>query len=229
MAALKNSRDTSREHFGAAVAAAEASEVVLLFLGEEQILSGEAHSRAFLNLPGAQESLFQEIVKTGKPVIAIILAGRPLTFHDVAAMSASVLYAWHPGTMGGPALVDVLSGDRSPSGRLAITFPRTVGQIPIYYAHLNTGRPAAPGELGIPMGNPVNPQGYHFEVSGRRFHSSVPLRLRPVLHQFEYSGIRVSSFLQPQRQRRQLSVSADITNKGNRRGRRGRPSSTSAI
>ena len=213
VAALKNSRDTSREHFGAAVAAAKASEVVLLFLGEEQILSGEAHSRAFLNLPGAQERLFQEIVKTGKPVIAIILAGRPLTFHDVAAMSASVLYAWHPGTMGGPALVDVLSGDRSPSGRLAITFPRTVGQIPIYYAHLNTGRPAAPGELGIPMGNPVNPQGYTSKYLDVDFTPQYPFGYGLSYSRFEYSGIRVS---RPFFARGgSVDISAEVTNTGN--------------
>ena len=212
VAALKNSRDTSREQFGAAVAAAQASDVVLLFLGEEQILSGEAHSRAFLNLPGAQESLFEEIVKTGKPVISIILAGRPLTFHDVAAKSASVLFAWHPGTMGGPALVDVLSGNRSPSGRLAITFPRTVGQIPIYYAHLNTGRPAAAGELGIPMGNPVNPQGFTSKYLDVDFTPQYPFGYGLSYSRFEYSAARVShpSFARGG----SVNISADITNTG---------------
>ncbi|MCL5743577.1 MAG: glycoside hydrolase family 3 C-terminal domain-containing protein, partial [Acidobacteria bacterium] len=157
---LKNSRDLSRDGFGAALEAARNADAVLLFLGEEQSLSGEARSRAFLNLPGAQEALVDEIARTGKPLVTIILTGRPLTFHNVAAKSQAVLYAWHPGTMGGPALARLLFGETAPSGKLTITFPRTVGQVPIYYAHLNTGRPASIAELGIPQGNPVNPQGY---------------------------------------------------------------------
>jgi beta-glucosidase len=212
VAALKNSRDRSHDQFGAAVAAAKESDVVLLFLGEEQILSGEAHSRAFLTLPGAQEDLVQEIAKAGKPIVTIILAGRPLTFHDVAGKSASVLYAWHPGTMGGPALVDVLSGDRSPSGRLSITFPRTVGQIPIYYAHLNTGRPAAPGELGIPMGNPVDPQGYTSKYLDVDATPEYPFGFGLSYANLEYSGARVSRpFLG---RGGSIQVSADVTNKG---------------
>src|SRR5437763_10531716 len=91
--ALKNSRDMSRDGFGAAVEAARTADVVLLFLGEEQVLSGEARSRAFLNLPGAQEALVAEIAKLGKPTVAVILAGRPLTIHDVAAQVNAVLYA----------------------------------------------------------------------------------------------------------------------------------------
>ncbi len=144
---LKSSRDQSRDGFAEALGAARASDVVLLFLGEEQILSGEAHSRAFLNLPGAQEALVEEVAKAGKPIVAVIMAGRPLTFPSVAAKSSAVLYAWHPGTMGGPALADVLFGDAAPSGRLPITFPRTVGQVPIHYAHMSTGRPPSEKEL----------------------------------------------------------------------------------
>jgi beta-glucosidase len=212
VAALKNSRDTSRAQFGTAVAAAKASDVVLLFLGEEQILSGEAHSRAFLNLPGAQEDLVEEIARTGKPVVTIILAGRPLTFHDITAKSASVLYAWHPGTMGGPALLDVLSGDRSPSGKLPITFPRTVGQVPIYYAHLNTGRPAAAGELGIPMGNPVDPKGFTSKYLDVDVTPEYPFGFGLSYGKFDYSNSRVSreSF----RRGGSITVSADIVNNG---------------
>ena len=138
---LKNSRDTARDGFAAASDAARNSDAVLLFLGEERILSGEAHSRAFLSLPGAQAQLVEEIAKAGKPTVAVILAGRPLTFHEVTAKVGAVVYAWHPGTMGGPAIADVLFGDAIPSGKLTVTFPRTVGQVPIYYAHMNTGRP----------------------------------------------------------------------------------------
>jgi beta-glucosidase len=132
---LKNSRDLARDGFEDALQKARMAGVVLLFLGEEQILSGEAHSRAFLDLPGAQEALVNEIAKTGVPIVTVILVGRPLTFHEVAAKSTAVLYGWHPGTMGGPAIVDLLFGDAVPSGKLPITFPRTLGQVPIYYAH----------------------------------------------------------------------------------------------
>jgi beta-glucosidase len=159
-AGLKNSRDTSRDGFADALLKAAQANVVVLFLGEEQILSGEAHSRAFLDLPGAQEDLVEEVAKAGKPVIAVILAGRPLTFHAAAAKVQAILYGWHPGTMGGAAVADLLFGDAIPSGKVTMTFPRTVGQVPIYYAHLNTGRPASQSELGIPLGNPVNPVGY---------------------------------------------------------------------
>src|SRR5579884_1464179 len=132
--ALKNSRDNSHDGFAAAIDAARQSDAVALFLGEEQSLSGEARSRAFLNLPGAQEALVDELAKTGKKIVVVILAGRPLTFHETASKVDAILYAWHPGTMGGPAVARLLFGDASPSGKLTITFPRTVGQIPIYYA-----------------------------------------------------------------------------------------------
>ena len=99
---LRNSRDLSRDGFAAAVAAARSADVVLLFLGEEQILSGEARSRAFLNLPGAQEALVDAVSAAGKPLVLVIMAGRPLTFHDAAAKAGAVLYAWHPGIDGRP-------------------------------------------------------------------------------------------------------------------------------
>jgi beta-glucosidase len=212
VAAFRNSRDTSRDQFGAAVEAARASDVVLLFLGEEHILSGEARSRAFLSLPGAQEALVAEIAKTGRPVVTIILAGRPLTFHDVAERSAAVLYAWHPGTMGGPAIVDVLSGEMTPSGRLPVTFPRTVGQIPIYYAHLNTGRPATPGERGVPMGTPVDPQGYTSKYLDVENTPEYAFGFGLSYSTFAYSPARVSraSFGRGET----ISVSADVTNTG---------------
>src|SRR5581483_524149 len=97
--ALRDSRDRSHSGFAAALDAARRAEVVLLFLGEEQILSGEARSRAFLNLPGAQEELVDALTAAGKPIAAVIMAGRPLTFHDTAGKLGAILYAWHPGTM----------------------------------------------------------------------------------------------------------------------------------
>ncbi|HPQ35252.1 MAG TPA: beta-glucosidase BglX [Tenuifilaceae bacterium] len=119
------------------------SDLVLLFLGEESILSGEAHSRADINLPGAQMELVSKVATLGKPTVATIMAGRPLTFFDIEPMLNAILYAWHPGTMAGPAITDLLTGKVSPSAKLPMTFPKHVGQIPIYYNHKNTGKPAS--------------------------------------------------------------------------------------
>jgi beta-glucosidase len=141
IAGLSYSRSKDKSQFTKAVEAAKKSEVVLIFAGEEAILSGEAHSRAYLNLPGSQDELITEISKTGKPIVLVILAGRPLTIGDISEKVEAVLYAWHPGTMGGPALADLIFGIESPSGKLTVTFPKTAGQIPVYYAHKNTGRP----------------------------------------------------------------------------------------
>jgi beta-glucosidase len=212
--ALKNSRDSSREGFGAAVKAAQTADVVLLFLGEEQILSGEARSRAFLNLPGAQEELVSEIAKIGKPMVAVILAGRPLTFHAIAEKASAILYAWHPGTMGGPAIADLLFGQAAPSGKLTITFPRTVGQTPIYYAHLNTGRAPSLAELGIPMGTPAKPTGYTSKYIDVDFTPEYPFGYGLSYTTFQYSDLRVSA---PRLRRGgRLTVSAEVRNRGAR-------------
>ncbi|MDD9997631.1 MAG: glycoside hydrolase family 3 C-terminal domain-containing protein, partial [Rhodospirillaceae bacterium] len=142
--ALETSRSRDTDGFGEALAAARASDAVVLFLGEESILSGEAHSRADIDLPGAQVELVHALRAAGKPVIAFVLAGRPLTVENILEDVDALVFAWHPGTMGGPAIADVLFGVESPSGKLPVTFPRVVGQIPIYYAHKNTGKPATP-------------------------------------------------------------------------------------
>ena len=132
--AMESTRSRSSAAFAEAVAAARAADAVVLFLGEESILSGEAHSRANIDLPGNQMDLVHAVRSAGKPVIAIVLAGRPLTLGPILADVDAVLYAWHPGSMGGPAIADVLFGKESPSGKLPVTFPRVVGQVPIYYA-----------------------------------------------------------------------------------------------
>ena len=139
--AMENSRSRVNDEFDKAVDAASQSDAVLLFLGEESILSGEAHSRADIGLPGDQVELVRRVRATGKPVIAVILAGRPLTLSDMVDEVDAILYAWHPGTMGGPAIADLIFGNASPSGKLPATFPRVVGQIPIYYSQKNGGKP----------------------------------------------------------------------------------------
>ena len=209
---LKNSRDLARDGFEDALQKARMADVVLLFLGEEQILSGEAHSRAFLDLPGAQEALVNEIAKLGRPLVTVVLAGRPLTFHETAAKSKAILYGWHPGTMGGPAIADLLFGDAVPSGKLTITFPRTVGQVPIYYAQLPTGRPASSSDLGIPLGNPVNPVGYVSKYVDVDFTPEFPFGYGLSYSDFKYSNLRVSA---PKlRMGGLLTLAADITNTG---------------
>ena len=138
---LESSRHRDHHGFEEAVQAARDSDAVVMVLGEESILSGEAHCRADIDLPGAQEQLIEAIAETGKPIVLVIMAGRPLTLSNIIDKVDAILYAWHPGTMGGPAIADLLFGVESPSGKLPVTFPRVVGQIPIYYARKNTGRP----------------------------------------------------------------------------------------
>jgi beta-glucosidase len=145
VAAMETTRSKSTESFSEAVDIAAKSDVAVVFLGEESILSGEAHSRADINLPGEQAELVRRIRSTGKPVVAVILAGRPLTLSNIVDEVDAILYAWHPGTMGGPAIADLLFGIESPSGKLPVTFPRMVGQIPIYYNQKNTGKPPSDG------------------------------------------------------------------------------------
>lgn len=139
---LTHSRDESREEFKKAYKTAKKSEVILFFAGEEAILSGEAHSRADIRLPGVQERLIRKLHKAGKPIVLVVMAGRPITIDHILPHVSAVVMAWHPGTMAGPALADVLSGKENFSGKLTVTWPKEVGQIPIYYNHTNTGRPA---------------------------------------------------------------------------------------
>jgi beta-glucosidase len=138
---METSRCRTGDGFHEAIQIAEASDAVIMFMGEESILSGEAHCRADIDLPGNQEQLIEAIASAGRPVVLVIMAGRPLTLHKIMDKVSAILYAWHPGTMGGPAIADLLFGIESPSGKLPVTFPRLVGQVPIYYARKNTGRP----------------------------------------------------------------------------------------
>lgn len=151
---LTYSRDKDTAGIAKAVKAARMSDVVLLFVGEEAVLSGEARCRADISLPGAQSELLSALKKTGKPVVMVVMAGRPLTISKEVDEADAVLYAFHGGTMAGPALADLIFGKTSPSGKLPVTLPRVVGQVPIYYAHKNTGRPASDIDLidDIPVG-----------------------------------------------------------------------------
>lgn len=144
---LAFSRDKDVSGIAKAASAAARADVILAFVGEESILSGEAHCLADLNLQGAQTQLLEALAKTGKPLVTVVMAGRPLTIGKEADLSAAVLYSFHPGTMGGPAIADLLWGKAVPSGKTPVTFPKMVGQIPVYYSHNNTGRPATRSEV----------------------------------------------------------------------------------
>lgn len=146
---LDYSRDKNTTGIARAVNAARQADAVVVFVGEESILSGEAHSLANLNLQGAQSQLIKELAATGKPVVTVVMAGRQLVIADEVKVSDAMLYSFHPGTMGGPAIADILFGKVNPSGKTPVTFPRMSGQVPIYYAQHKTGRPANPTEMLI--------------------------------------------------------------------------------
>ena len=132
----------NKDGFAEAIAVANQADIVILSIGEKRDMSGEAKSRSNLRLPGVQEELIKAIQATGKPVVVLINAGRPLIFNWTADNVPAILYTWWLGSEAGNAIADVLFGDYNPSGKLPMSFPREEGQIPIYYNHFNTGRPA---------------------------------------------------------------------------------------
>ncbi|HET6592252.1 MAG TPA: beta-glucosidase BglX [Xanthomonadales bacterium] len=186
--AMETSRSRSAEGFEDAVRAAAESDVVVAFLGEESILSGETHSRADIGLPGNQAELLAALRGAGKPVVAVIQAGRPLTLAGILEHVDALLFAWHPGTMGGPAIADLLFGVESPSGKLPSTFPLMVGQVPVYYNHKNTGRPASAENFNhmddLPVQMPQSSWGF------ASFHLDAGFR---PLYEFGY-GLSYASF-----------------------------------
>jgi beta-glucosidase len=132
----------NKDGFAEAVATAKQADVVILSVGERHDMSGEAKSRSDIHLPGVQEDLIKAVQATGKPVVVLINAGRPLVFNWTADNVPAIMYTWWLGSEAGNAIANVLFGDYNPSGKLPMTFPREVGQVPIYYNHFSTGRPA---------------------------------------------------------------------------------------
>lgn len=214
--ALETSRSRDTDGFGEALEAARTSDAVVLFLGEESILSGEAHSRADIDLPGAQVELVRALRAAGKPVIAFILAGRPLTIENILEDVDALVFAWHPGTMGGPAIADVLFGVESPSGKLPVTFPRVVGQIPIYYAHKNTGKPATPDTYVHLDDLPVRGAQAAFGMTSHHLDAGYlplfPFGFGLSYARFTYSDIELSRNTLGMSD--SLTVQADVTNSG---------------
>ncbi len=195
--------DTSRAGFAEAVNTAANADVVVLYAGETRNMSGEAKSRSNIHIPGVQEELIKAVAATGKPVIVLIAAGRPLVFNWTAENVPAILYTWWLGTKGADAIADVLFGDYNPSGKLPMTFPRSEGQIPIYYNHYNTGRPAK-SETDF---NYVS--AYTDLVNSPQY----PFGFGLSYTQFEYSDIQLnkSSFKAGET----LTATVTVTNKGN--------------
>jgi beta-glucosidase len=137
-----NINDTSHAGFNEAIETAMKADIVIMNVGEAADMSGEAKSRSNIHLPGVQEELIKAVYAAGKPVIVMINAGRPLIFNWTAGHIPAIVYTWWLGTEAGDAIADVLFGDYNPSGKLPMSFPRSEGQIPIYYNHFSTGRPA---------------------------------------------------------------------------------------
>ncbi len=194
---LRYSRDKSTDQFSAAIAAAKKSDAIIFFAGEEWILSGEGQSRAEIDLPGVQSELLAELSKTGKPLITVVMAGRPLAIGEELGESDAVLYAWHGGTMAGPALADLIFGKESPSGKLPVTFVKGPGQIPFYYYHNNTGRPATAQSWtpidSISVENPQSSLGYKSFWLDYGYTPLLPFGFGLSYTTFEYSDLSLSA------------------------------------
>ena len=225
---------TSDEQLAEAVKAAQDSDTVILALGENApAMTGEAASRAHLGLPGLQQKLLEAIVATGKPVVLVLFSGRPLTLPWAFEHVPAVLAAWLPGVQAGPALVRTLFGDSNPSGKLPVTWPRSVGQEPLYYNALNTGRPAGDADLTKPpwegsvkyisryideQNSPQFPFGYGLTYTS---FSYGPTQASPTqASSAQLSAKTLNSGLQNamHSSNSDLTVSADITNSGTRAG-----------
>jgi beta-glucosidase len=182
------------------------------------MLSGEARCRADIGLPGAQAALVRAVRRAGRPVVAVVLAGRPLTLADVVDEVDAMLFAWHPGVMGGPAIAELLFGLESPSGKLPASFPRMVGQVPIYYGHKNTGRPPHPG--GTVSIDEMDPAAAQTSFGMTAFHLDAGYRpLFPFGHglsyaEFTYDDLRLGAA--ELRHGGTLTVAVDVTNASDR-------------
>lgn len=211
---LMFSRDKNPAGIARAVAAAKQADVVLLFLGEEAILSGEAHCLANIDLPGAQTELLIALKKTGKPIITSILSGRPNTIQKEVELSDAVLMAFHGGTLAGPALTDLIFGKEIPSGKLPVTFPKMVGQIPVYYAHKMTGRPTVKADHidSIPIGafqTSLGNTSYHMDAGTDPL---FPFGYGLSYTTFDYSDVILSK--QAIKKNESITISCNITNTG---------------
>jgi beta-glucosidase len=213
---------TDENGFAEAVAAAKQSDVVLMALGEDSLwMSAEGASRAHLGLPGNQQQLLEAVAATGKPVVLVVFSGRPLTLSWAVNHVPAILQAWFPGVQAGPALVRTLFGDVNPSGKLTVTMPDNVGQEPLYYDALNTGRPADGVDLSRP---PTNPQEkYHSRYVDEPNAPLFPFGFGLSYTNFSYSPLEMSTSQLSasdlnQKTAQPLHVSTTVKNTGARAG-----------
>jgi beta-glucosidase len=195
------------EQLKEAVDTAKDADVVVLALGEASFMSGEAGCRADIRLPEPQLQLIQEIKKLGKPTVAVLFNGRPLDLHGVVEHVDAVLEAWYPGTEGGAAIADLLFGDVNPSGRLSMSMPFSVGQVPVYYNHFNTGRPQP---------TPDNKERYLSHYLDIPNEPLFPFGFGLSYTEFTYEDVKLSG--DTLTTDRKLSASVTVTNTGDRAG-----------
>ena len=211
---LTYSRDSRPDGIRRALSAAKKADVTLFFAGEEAILSGEAKCRADISLPGAQTQLLEELKRQGSKVVLVVMAGRPLTIGREMELADAVLYQFHGGTMAGPALADIILGKVSPSGRMPVTVPRMVGQVPMYYNHKNTGRPASnitmidDIEVGAPQFS-LGATSYHLDAGSEPL---IPFGFGMTYTTFKYGAVTLSS--KELTRKGSITVSCDVTNTG---------------
>ncbi len=207
--------------FAAAKRAAEQADVVVMALGESSSMSGEAGSRAHLDLPGNQQQLLEAITATGKPVVLLVFSGRPLVLNWAAAHVPAIMAVWFPGTEAGSAIASTLFGDVSPSGKLTMSFPRAVGQEPLYYNQFPTGRPAGNADLSKPPGGDTRFISRYIDVPNDALY---PFGYGLSYTTFAYSGVHVSRTTIPLAEadrtaaRNLVTVTATVKNTGQREG-----------
>lgn len=211
------SREVNPANIAELTRKAKQADVVLYFGGEESILSGEARCRAHLDLPGDQSVQLRALKATGKPVVLIVMAGRPLCIGAETDLVDAVLYAFHGGTMQGPALANLLTGVVAPSGRLPMTFPQAVGQIPMYYNKKNTGRPTDHPVLidQIPVGAPqfsLGESSYWLEYGDKPL---FPFGYGLTYTTFNYSPVVLSDSVLTMGSGNTIAATCTITNTGN--------------
>jgi beta-glucosidase len=211
--------DPSRADFPEAIEAARTADVVILALGESTHMSGEAGSRTNLDLPGNQQQLLEAVVAAGKPVVLLIFSGRPLVLDWAAKHIPAIMEVWFPGTEAGHALANVLYGDVSPSGKLPMSFPRAVGQEPLYYNQLPTGRPPAGIDLSQP---PTNDSRFVSRYIDLPNSALFPFGYGLSYSSFSYQDVKVSKTSIPllgalaNRSTPLLEATATVTNTGER-------------
>lgn len=209
---LEDCRSSDEGMIAEAVAAAREADVVVAFVGEDAGLSGEAHCRAFLDLPGAQMKLLEALAEIGKPVAVVVMAGRSLVLGEVLEKCGALLWAWHPGSMGGPAIADLLLGAESPSGKLPVTLPRAVGQVPIYYAKKSTGRPPREDGPAAPTGTPLDPSAFNSSYLDVDHRPLFPFGYGLSYANFEYGDLKLSTGDLKMGER--LTATATVSNTG---------------